>query len=377
MDNKKRVLVTGASGFLGGRVIEAMHLSGFAQPIGTIRRWSRATRPARFPTTLLLCDILDPQQVARAVVDVDAVVHCAYTNDRHSIVEGTRQLLDAASRAHVPRFVFLSSAEVYGAKVQGIVDESSPLVDEGSEYALAKRDAEQLVMQANTEQFGTTVLRPSLIYGPFGTSWTIDLAKRLMSGKWGEFEGFGSGTANLVYVDDLVRAIFHVLSTEASRGNVYNVNGPDRVTWNEYFRRFNATLERDPLPQVSSASSQRWTAVMDRVDRLAGLILDRFEEPLMKIYLRGGFLSRCMKGIKNALNATPTVHELHNLYNRDAYYTDARIREQLDFAPAVELDEGLRLTVAWLRHQGIVAGGTTAPTMLSPIQTPNEAASVS
>ena len=108
-----RVLVTGASGFVGGRVVEMLR-SGVAEPIAAIRKWSRAARIARSPSEVVICDISDPAQVDSAVRGVDAIVHCAKTDDRESIVGGTRNMLEAAVKHGVDRFVFLSTAEVYG-----------------------------------------------------------------------------------------------------------------------------------------------------------------------------------------------------------------------------------------------------------------------
>ncbi|MGE3781005.1 MAG: Gfo/Idh/MocA family oxidoreductase, partial [Pirellulaceae bacterium] len=139
-----RVLVTGAGGFVGGRVVEAMLLSGSAQPVAGVRRWSGAARVACHPVDVAICDILDPHLVDASVRNVAAIVHCAYTDDQHSIVTGTRHLLDAAVRHRVPRFVYLSSAEVYGPDRSGVVTEDASIALTGRMYGDAKWEAEQL-----------------------------------------------------------------------------------------------------------------------------------------------------------------------------------------------------------------------------------------
>ncbi|MCA9193632.1 MAG: NAD-dependent epimerase/dehydratase family protein [Planctomycetales bacterium] len=349
-----RVLVTGASGFLGGRVVEAMVLGQLAEPVAAIRHWSRAARVARHDVDIRLCDICNPTQVDQVVSEVDAIVHCAKTDDRESIVGGTRNLIEAALRHSVHKFVFLSTAEVYGAEVSGDITESAPTPQTGRLYGDCKLEAEDLCRQASEHGLKVTILRPSIIYGPFSSSWSIDLAKRLQSGKWGIFEDRGNGIANLIYVDDLVQAILLSLSHPDANGQTFNVNGPQQVTWNEYFSKFNESLCLPRLQNISSKKSRFRSKVIGVVDWAAGKVLDRFEDQLMEIYLRGGTASKIMKRIKGEINSTPSQNELHHLYCRSARYNDRRIRERLGYSPQITLDVGLMYTSAWLELHELV-----------------------
>ena len=123
MPANHRVLVTGATGFIGGRLIETMMLTGGETPRAAIRQWSSAPRIARFPAEMTLCDITDRQSVFQAVDGTTAIVHCAHDNTWAGIVDGTQNLLDAAQSADVQRFIYLSTTEVYG-NATGTVDES-------------------------------------------------------------------------------------------------------------------------------------------------------------------------------------------------------------------------------------------------------------
>ncbi len=350
----QRVLVTGASGFLGGRIVEAMKLSGFAQPVGTIRHWTRAARVARHASNVVLCDILDPQSVDAAVKDVDAIIHCAYSGDRASIVEGTQHLLQAAAQHGVTRFVYLSSAEVYDNSQNSDLTEESPVFTaNGADYRNAKIEAEEAVREFASKGVHASILRPSLIYGPFSSAWTVDCVKRLQSGKWGKFPQC-NGLANLVYVDDLIQAIFLCLTRDEALNETFNVNGPGRVTWNDYFEAWNTTLCLPPLEEFSSTKSQLRTRMMDAVGGLADVVLSRFEDQLMEIYLKGGLASRLMKKIKGELDATPTGNELNDLYARQVYYVDQKARDLLGYQPEFDLSRGLELTHAWLRLHELV-----------------------
>lgn len=351
---RSKVLVTGASGFLGGRVVESMLLSGTETPVAAIRNWSRASRVARHAVEIAICDILNPEQVDRVVAGVDAIVHCAKTDDRESIVGGTENLLRSAEKHGIRRFVYLSTAEVYGPDVLGAISEQHATPSTGRLYSDAKIESEA-VCRDFAGRVSTTILRPSIIYGPFSSSWTVDMAKRLQSGKWGAFDEHGEGIANLVYVDDLVQAIRLALEHPAADGRVFNVNGPDRLTWNQYFHRFNQELALPELQKISAGQSRWRSRMMGVVDQIADMVLSRYEEPLMRIYLRGGWASKAMKWIKGEINSTPSGSELTDLFSRNASYSDDSIRELLGYQPEVSVEQGLAFTSLWLQLHELAA----------------------
>lgn len=349
IEPEMRVLVTGASGFVGCRVVECMMLTGIAKPLAAIRSWSRAPRIARLGAEVVICDIGSPEQVDRAVSQVDAIVHLAKTDDRESIVGGTRNLLESAVKHRVKRFVYLSTAEVYGPDVSGTITEAHTIEPTGRLYGDAKIEAEQVCREYHKRGLFPTILRPSLIYGPFSASWTIDIAKRLESNYWGTFEELGEGRANLIYVDDLVQAICKSLTNEAALGEDFHVNGPEVPTWNEYFERFNQALGRQPLPKLSASRSKLRTKLMDTCSYMADKVVNRFEDKLMEIYLRGGWPTMVMKRVKRVLQSTPSGAELNDLFSRNAFYSDAKARELIGYKPVFDLDEGLKLSVQWLQ----------------------------
>lgn len=372
-----RVLVTGASGFVGGRVVEMLLQSGVAQSVAAVRSWSRAARVARYASEVAICDICEPEQVDKAVAGVDAIVHCAKTDDRESIVDGTRNMLEAAVKHGVTRFVFLSTAEVYGPDVHGRIEESHATDATGRLYGDAKIEAEQVCREFHSRGVMPTILRPSLIYGPFSESWTVDVAKRLQSGKWGLFDQHGDGKANLVYVDDLVQAILRSLTMDEARGEEFNVNGPDVVSWNEYFDRCNSALRLPPLKRISATKSRLRTKAMDSLSFVADKIVERFEDKLMEIYERGGWAGRMMKRMKGELACTPSGGELNDLYARDAVYTDQKARDMIGYDPSFDIDSGIRQSVHWLQHNELAEGDSSTPTASAGAHKPAETATAS
>jgi nucleoside-diphosphate-sugar epimerase len=347
------ILVTGGGGFIGNRFAEVIFLSRFARVRVGVRRWAGAARAARFPVDIVPCDVLDSRQVAEAMKGVHVVVHCA-AGDDDVIVEGTRNVLEASAAAGVSRVIHLSTAEVYGPSVSGRVDETWPCEPSGAAYGDAKIAAERLVWQHSARGLPVTVFRPSIVYGPWSDQWTAALAQRLRSGRWGRYAGYGDGTCNLVYVDDLVAAALTSIHEERAVGQAFNVGGPDTLTWNEYFDRFNAVIGLPPL-EVRSAQRARTTSLVTGTVRAAAhVVLDRYGDALMRFYERGGMAAIAMKRVKTWMNATPSSIELERLYSRHAVYDWAKAARVLGYRPAVNLDRGLGLSVDWLKYAGFL-----------------------
>lgn len=361
INERPRILITGASGFLGGRVNELLYLADFGTPIPTIRNWTRAARLARFPVEIRRCDILQQDTIEKAMQDVDVVVHCAKVDTRESIVDGTRKLLQACQQNHIRRFVHISTAEVYGPDVKGTVTEETPTPTTGRAYGDFKIEAEQVVSEFASQGVETAILRPSLIHGPFSNSWSINLVKRLQSGKWGRFDEHGEGIANLIYVDDLVQAILLCAFHPNAAGQAFNVNGMEKVTWNQYFDLLNEALDLPPLSNISASKSRWRTRMMGLIGGAADLVLDRFEDRIMDIYMRGGWPQRIMKKIKGELDATPDNSELNDLFVRPAYYNDQKIQSMLGYRPQFSLETSIINTLHWMHLHELVADAPELP----------------
>ena len=122
----KRVLVTGGTGFIGGRLVERLVLEHSAEVRVLVRSFSRVPRIARFPIEMVRGDILD-------VASLKNAFHCAAIGgggDKEMMrlvnVEGTRNVMKAALHAEAERVVHLSSLTVYGNRPDGDLDEDSP-----------------------------------------------------------------------------------------------------------------------------------------------------------------------------------------------------------------------------------------------------------
>jgi nucleoside-diphosphate-sugar epimerase len=343
-----RVLVTGAGGFVGGRIAEVLCSQGVDVRAG-LRRWGSAARIGRFPVDLVLCDVMDPASIDAALEGVDRVVHCA-VGDRAVTVEGTRNMLQAAARANLRRFVHISTIDVYG-DATGEVDETTPFGRTGRAYGDAKIEAEEACQEAIAQGLPVTILRPTLIHGPFSESWTIEWASRLQDRPWLLSEADCQGICNLLYVDDLVRAVRLALVREEAVGQAFNVNGPDRPTWQEYFEALNRALDLPLLVSQSKATSRLSAGVMQPVRSFAKFLLAHFEGPIMGLYQRSVLAKRLMLVAERAIKKTPTTSEF-GLLTKRATFPTAKADALLGWVPRIDMTQGIDYSAAWLAHHG-------------------------
>ncbi|WP_280570251.1 SDR family oxidoreductase [Chromohalobacter sp. 296-RDG] len=176
---KKRVLVTGASGFIGGAVAEALVQRDDREPVLALRR-SPTSSPA-WPPHAVVGGLAPDTDWREALQGCQAVVHCAarahvmddnatdpLAEYRRTNLQGTLNLARQAAEAGVARFVFLSSIKVNGEQTSSeraftVEDEPDPI----DSYGLSKHEAEKgLLALAKETGLEVVIIRPPLVYGP-------------------------------------------------------------------------------------------------------------------------------------------------------------------------------------------------------------------
>jgi nucleoside-diphosphate-sugar epimerase len=351
MTGKETILVTGSGGFIGGSLAETLFLNQAANVRAGIRSWSSGARLSRFPLEIVLCDVMDKESIARAMTGASCVIHCV-SGSAEAIVHGTANILDIALAQKVRRFVHLSTTEVYG-DVTGKIDETFPFRYMGNPYGDAKIEAEKLCWGHYKKGLPVTVVRPSIVYGPFSRDWTVGFAKRLQSGNWGIFKGYGEGVCNLVYVADLVSGILLAARHEGAVGEAFNLVGPETMTWNQYFQKFSAALGLPELKVIDPAKARLRAAAMDPIRSLGKFVLKHYSAPLRKVSQGNRRARGLLQNADRALKTNPRASELA-LYNRGALYVATKAHDILGYQPAFDLDRGLDLSVQWLSNVGLV-----------------------
>jgi nucleoside-diphosphate-sugar epimerase len=346
-----RVLVTGAGGFIGGRVVEALLQDGRYHTVPAVRRWSTAARIGRYPVSPVRFDLLDPAGIRAGLEGVESVIHCA-VGDREATVDGTRNLLEAALALGVRRVVHLSTIDVYG-RATGDVDESVPRTRTGRAYGDAKIEAEEVCEAFAARGLEVVVLRPTIVYGPFSDSWTVEFGERLARGQWFLPNEACQGTCNLVYVDDLVRAVLLALEAPGAGAKAYNINGPERPTWQAYVELLNRELGLPDLKPPPPASARTRTRLVEPVRQVVKVAFKRFQGPVLALYRRSRLARAVMKRTEAALRSVPSPSE-YDLYGRRVAFPSVRAEAELGYRPSVTMGEGVRRSAEWLRHEGVV-----------------------
>jgi UDP-glucose 4-epimerase len=245
-----KVLITGGLGYFGGRIATAFAQSGqFDLVLGT--RHLRETRPAwAGQAQIIAMDFNTPASLDRACAGAEYVIHLAALNEIESVDNpqlavtvntlGTLQILQAAERARVRRFIYFSTAHVYGAPLAGHIDECT-LPQPVHPYAITHRAAEDLVLAAHAQgRIEGTALRVSNGFGaPADISvnrWTLlanDLCRQAVRERQLVLNSPGLQIRDFVTLHDVARATLHVAGMPAAAlGNgLFNVGGaaPMRV----------------------------------------------------------------------------------------------------------------------------------------------------
>jgi nucleoside-diphosphate-sugar epimerase len=341
-----RVLVTGAGGFIGGRIVEVLHELNPGSVRAGVRRWSSAARIGRLPVEILQCDISSAVSVRSAMKGVAAVVHCA-RGDATTNVEGTRTILEEAQRAGVQHVVQLSSVAVHGRQ-EGSVTEASPCTPGPDPYGRSKVQTEEICAEYGKRGLAITILRPTIVYGPYSNLWTVEFAQRLSADEWFLPERYTQGICNLVYVDDVVKAVLLSLQNERAIGQTFIVNGEERPTWSEYFHALNDALGLPPLRPASAMRSRVKAGLMMPVRKTGKFLLKRFQPTVLRVYQRSNLAKTLMRHTETAIKNAPTTAEF-DLYSLRVSYESQKAREMLAYRPAFSMRDGIELSVAWLR----------------------------
>lgn len=245
-ESKKRVLVTGASGFIGGHTCEALRRAGY-RVRALMRRTSDASHLAGLDVERAEGDLSDADSLRRACVGVDVVVHTAAPvgsfgewEHFHEVgVLGTQRLIDAAHQAGASRFVHISSIAVYGFKLhQGRPHEDTPFElhpESWNHYVREKVMAEQLLWKAHEEgRIRATAIRPVVVIGARDRNAVprlVDLLRLPVTALPGE----ASNHFPVITIEDCVDAIVRAVGNDASIGRAYNVSGDARIRLDDFF----------------------------------------------------------------------------------------------------------------------------------------------
>lgn len=309
-------LITGASGFIGSRL--ARHFAQLNRPCLLLSGKRQVGLHAR------AVDITSPFLLPHHLTGIDSLFHCAgYAHAFHSLsqkdvdqywrvnFQGTRNLVEAAGKAGVQCFIFLSSVKAMGDPDGLCADEDFP-TPPATPYGQSKRAAEKSVLEAGY-RYGMKVvnLRLAMVYGAGGRGNLERMGKMIKKGGFPPLPETGNHRS-LVHVDDVVAAICAVANDARANGRTYIITGPDAPSGRELY---------DAMCHVLGKPKRHWS-VPEWVLRIGARCGDRLE-------------ARC-----NCL--LPFNSQVVDRLLGSAWYSSDRIKRELGWVPQVILEKGLQ-----------------------------------
>ena len=334
-----KVLVTGGGGFLGGALCRGLLARGDT-PVSFQRRRSEALDALGVEQRL--GDLADANAVARACTDVDAVLHNAAKAGQwgskasyfDANVRGTDNVIAACRGASVSRLVYTSTPSVTHSgrtPVAGGNETNTPYGEHFKAwYPARKKIAEQRLLAANDGQLATVALRPRLIWGPGDTQLLPRLVDRAVAGRL-RFVGDGENRMDTTFVDNAVDA--HLRALEALQpggrcaGRAYFISNGEPLTAREIV---NDLLRAADAPEVDKCVPFPVAYALGAVLESGWRLLRLEGEPPMTRFLA---------------EQLSTTH----------WYDISAAERDFGYRPRVSVAEGLALTAAWWRREGIAA----------------------
>jgi 2-alkyl-3-oxoalkanoate reductase len=328
MSDIRKILVTGASGFIGAHLTAALASRG--DQVRALYRRKEAPPELREiadrsegRVELFNADLTDAARAAQAVAGVDAVIHgAALASDWGRLelfikmnYDATVLLLEAAREAGAKDFVYLSSAQVHGYGNHVDTTEFGPYYPIKYPYQITKRMAEEYALAQNTRSFRSTAIRPCNVYGPGDRVSTYTMFDNIMGGFFG-YIGSGNALTCPIYVGDLCSGVLAALDSPESGGQAVLLTDGMKVSWKEY-----AHAMFDALGSKKKPTSC----------------------PGPIAYAAAGVMTAAAR-IMHSAKAPPLTMYVVEQGSRNFHFSNAKARDLLGFEPKVFYEEGLALT---------------------------------
>ena len=330
----KTVLVTGATGFIGHRLVEILAKEEGAKVRALARSKEKGDKLKEAidkPIEIAIGDLTDLPSLKKASQGCEVIFHsAAWASDRGSRemfyqanVEGTKNIVIAAQTNNCQRFIHISSIAVYGFNPKDGTDENSAFDPESGLYSETKVGAEKVVLEAvEKEKFPAVIIRPGAVYGPRSSAWTIRPIKAIKDNKMFLVAG-GTGLCNYVYIDNLVDAMIMAAKNDDVIGQGFIITDGKSTTWKEFFGFYAKMLGQEKLKTLPFPVAYIVALTMELAEKITG-------------------------------KKAPITRNALNFLTRRATYNINKAKQVLSYTPKVNLSEGMKLTEEWLRKEKLI-----------------------
>ena len=349
----QRVFVTGATGFIGRRLVAGL-VANEARVTALLRSRHGGAHFRRMGLDVVVGSLSDPEALSAALSGRSVVVHLAYDvrGSAETNLKTFNTLYDAAVKTGVGRFIHVSSIVVYNGWPSSEIDEDSPANGTGgSPYRQAKLAMEQRLISGDIP---VAILQPTLVYGPGSALWTDALAQQLLSGTVVLPEP--EGQCNAVFVDDLVQAILRATALPDLGRERFIISGAEPVSWSGLLDGYAASLgvgkiRHEPIetlqerlgPEPTTDIPPAGPSVAAKVSALGRRVLGRERfEALVRAARR--------RVAKPEGDVYPDRY-MTELYSSSGVCRIGRARDRLGYDPEYTLDKGLAATSGYLNKR--------------------------
>lgn len=386
--SRGRVLITGATGFIGARAAEILHLREGWDVRALIHSPGNASRLARLPIEMVQGELDSDEEIRRLVEGCDAVIHCAvgkvWGDRRRNFeinVDGTRRLAEAALAAGVRRFIHFSTISVYGddSRLSGLLDEDIPAAPaKGNDYGESKAASEKVVLEVAGRGLNALVLRPARVFGPYSGIFIVNPLLAISERRF-RWLGDPDVPCDMVYVDNVVQAIVRAIKSPDNnvRGQLFNVSDGDKMTWRQFYDYFCRELKLDlaaaPIGDPhGSHNGRRRAGVLGGLKSVIGspefralgrrvLETDPIGAMPRWVLARFPHVERAARKIVQADGSLPvyrrTIAPSGNVVHMGSGGAQAKIdkaRSLIEYSPAICRTRAMELTLEWVRHAKVV-----------------------
>ena len=237
--NKMKLLVSGASGFIGTALVD--HLARSGHDVICLIRDDKKRTQLNQGAEFIIADITDRNTLLQSMnnIKVDGLFHLAAKNpleknkklQKAVNIDGMRNMIDACIENDVKLFVYAQGTGVYGDTEGEWIDEST-LKNPNTDFARTRDEAEQMLWRANKENgLPVTVAVLGDVYGPSG--WFADIiVNKIRDGSF-KIPGSGEYYRSLVHIDDVVNALTLIVEKNAVN-NTFMITDDEPVTFSEF-----------------------------------------------------------------------------------------------------------------------------------------------
>ncbi len=324
-----KILVTGGTGFSGKALVKRLLDLGQDVVALDYKEGIKTDELRKAGAEVVIGSVADKDVVTRSTQGVDKVFHLAAAFRELNVedsyydeinVQGSRNVLEAAYKQKVKKFIYVSTCGVHG-NVEKIPAPETAAIKPADYYQRTKYEAEPLVAEYHAKGMNTVILRPAAIYGPGDPERFGMIFRRVAKGK---FPMFGSGKTlyHPLYVDNFVDVMVACMDEQAGNGEAYLI------------------------------ADEEYLAIEDLVTKVGEAMdvqvkIPHF--PVTPLVVAGHVCEKLCK----PFHITPPIFPRRvDWYRQNRAFDISKAKRELGYAPKVGIDEGLRRTAQWYKQEG-------------------------